>query len=266
VDNALWGEFRHHCDAIFARSSQESAAYAASLEASVARATGLCEELERMADRAEEDWATAAARLDGARNEFESLELPRTSVRELRQRFSRAVRAAEEARRHQGAQAARRAWTELFAAAAQVQAYARGHASSDSGDSGDGEALRDAAVSAIAGLAEAPRDARGLLEQHVERIAAGTVDADPAANAAALRQLCIRAELIAGVETPPEDLELRREYQMQRLVQSMQRGDRVTPAELDDLALEWIVAGPVEAGLYDALRARFQRAHGTTHE
>jgi hypothetical protein len=39
----------------------------------------------------------------------------------------------------------------------------------------------------------------------------------------------------------------------------MARGERVTPAELDELALEWIAAGPVEAAVHDALLARFQR-------
>ena len=63
-----------------------------------------------------------------------------------------------------------------------------------------------------------------------------------AANEAALRLLCIRAELLSGAPTPPEELELRREYQMRRLVESMGHGERVTPAALDDLALEWIAA------------------------
>jgi hypothetical protein len=65
--------------------------------------------------------------------------------------------------------------------------------------------------------------------------------------------------LIAGEATPPEDLELRREYQMKRLVESMGRGERVAPAALDDLALEWITVGPVEPLVHDALLARFER-------
>ena len=39
------------------------------------------------------------------------------------------------------------------------------------------------------------------LEQQLARITAGTVSADLAANEAALRLLCIRAELIADLET-----------------------------------------------------------------
>jgi hypothetical protein len=46
---------------------------------------------------------------------------------------------------------------------------------------------------------------------------------------------------------------------MQRLVASMGRGERATPADLDDLALEWLAVGPVEATVYEALARRFER-------
>jgi hypothetical protein len=71
--------------------------------------------------------------------------------------------------------------------------------------------------------------------------------------------LCIRAELMTDLPTPAEDLELRREYQMQRLVQSMGRGERLDSADLDDLALEWLAVGPVDPAVHDVLLARFER-------
>jgi hypothetical protein len=39
----------------------------------------------------------------------------------------------------------------------------------------------------------------------------------------------------------------------------MGRGESVTPAALDDLALEWIAIGPVERAVHDGLLARFER-------
>jgi hypothetical protein len=39
----------------------------------------------------------------------------------------------------------------------------------------------------------------------------------------------------------------------------MGRGERVTPAVLDDLALEWLAVGPVEPAVHDGLLARFER-------
>jgi hypothetical protein len=39
----------------------------------------------------------------------------------------------------------------------------------------------------------------------------------------------------------------------------MGRGERATTTDLDGLALEWLVVGPVEASVHDALFARFER-------
>ena len=93
--------------------------------------------------------------------------------------------------------------------------------------------------------------------------AAGAVaeitDVDLVANEEALRTLCVRGELLAGVETPAEDLERRREYQMRRLVQSMGQGVQADPSDLGALVLEWLCIGPVEPSTQERLHARFQR-------
>jgi hypothetical protein len=263
-DNALWEEFRRNCDAVFERSTQEWAAHGAALEANQARASAVCDELERLAGLPAESLLPAIKQLDELCNEFESLELPRASARDLRQRFNRATdRCAESIRSHREA-AARRGWTDLFDAAAQVRAYALATVLGQSPDAC--EALRESAASAVAGLEHAPKGTRALVEQQLEKVAAGTVSADLAANEAALRLLCIRAELISDAPTPPDDLPLRREYQMQRLVASMGRGERATATDLDGLALEWLAVGPVEPAVHDALFARFQRCrHGGEH-
>jgi hypothetical protein len=257
LDNALWDDFRKQCDAVFQRSSQEAAAYAAALEANQAQATGVCEELERIAELTAEPLLSAVPQLDELCAQFESLDLPRASVRALRQRFSNATDRCAEAVRKQRAEAARRGWTDGLAAAAQVRAYAL--ATVQRRSPAECEALRASAASAVADLAHAPKPMRNILEQRIAAVAAGTIGADLAANEAALRLLCIRAELTSGAATPPEDVELRREYQMRRLVESMGRGERADSAALDDLALEWIAVGPVEAAVHDRLLARFER-------
>lgn len=261
-DNALWEEFRRHCDAVFERSSHELAAHAAALEAGHARAAALCEEAERISGLGGEEFASAAERLQELRAEFEALELPRASARELRQRFSRATARCNEALRRHRAEAARRAWTDLFEAAGKVREYALAVALGKPTEECD--ALRASATASL-NKGTVPFLQKGTLpfftclEKRMAGIAAGDVAADFAANEAALRLLCVRAELTAGLETPPEDLELRREYQMQRLVASMGRGERPAPGDLDALALEWVAVGPVDTAVYDELFARFER-------
>jgi hypothetical protein len=256
-DNALWDEFRRHCDAVFQRSSQESAAHAAAIESNHAQALAVCEELERITGLGGEPLQSGLQQVKELRSRFESLELPRPSARDLRQRFARAMDRCSEAERRERAAAARRGWLDLFAAAAQVHAYAL--ATIEGRAAEEIEALRGAAESAVAGLAQAPPGTRTILGQQLEKVAAGTISADMAANATALRLLCVRAELVVGADTPPDDQGIRRELQMQRLVQSLAHGERETPADLGHLAQEWLAVGPVLRADYDALFARFER-------
>jgi hypothetical protein len=256
-DHALWEEFRRHCDAVFERSSQESAAYGAALEANQARAIALCEELERLATLDGDALQAGRRHLSALSAEFDALELPRVSARDLRRRFAQGADRCEAAARRQREAAERQAWTDLLVAAARVRTYALGKLRPLAPE--EAASLRGAAESAIAGLAQAPKAARDLLERQLTRADDGAIDGDLAANEAALRLLCVRAELLAGLPTPEEDLELRREYQMRRLVESMGRGERTGAADLDGLALEWLAVGPAEPAAHDALLDRFKR-------
>ncbi len=256
-DHAQWEEFRKHCDAVFQRSAQESAAYGAALAAGESRAGAICEELERIAALEGEALLAAGPALDALHAEFEALELPRTSARALRQRISRAGERCEEAVRRGRATAARRGWMDVLAAAAEVRAYALAVVQGRLTD--DCAAWQASAASAVNALAHAPKATRARLEDQLAKVTADEISADLAANEAALRLLCVRAEVIAGVPTPPEDHALRREYQMQRLVAAMGQGERTGPRDLDELVLEWIAVGPVETDIDAALRERFER-------
>jgi len=256
-DGALWEEFRRHCDAVFERSAQESAAYGAALETNQARAIGLCEEVERIATLAGDDLQAGLRQLQTLYTEFEALDLPRASARDLRRRFAQGADRCDAVARRQQEAAVRQAWGDLLAAASRVRSYALARLEQHAPD--ETAKLRDAAESAIAGLAQAPKGARDLLAQQLVRVDTGAVGSDLATNEAALRLLCVRAELLADLPTPEEDLELRREYQMRRLVESMGRGERISAADFDALALEWIAVGPVEPGIHDALLGRFKR-------
>ncbi len=255
--DALWEEFRRHCDAVFQRSSQEAAAYSAALEANVAGARALCEELETLAGHIGEQNSQGLQRLDAIRDEFAALELPRGVARELRRRIADADDRCRDALRRQHKAAARRSWSEVFAVSAQVRACALAVLAGRNAE--DLAAMRDAAAAALAGLEHAPKDVRSILEQQLAAVTARSFSEDLAANEAALRLLCVRSELASGMPTPPEDEELRRDYQMQRLVESMGQGQRPAPAELGELAREWLAVGPVESAAHEELLARFLR-------
>lgn len=252
--NALWDEFRVHCDAVFQRSTQEAAAYGAALDASQARARALCEELDGIATLTGEALRSALQTLDDRRAEFDALELPRQTARDLRQRFVRASARCVDAMRHERAAAARRAAAALFDAASAIRAYGLAQLRSDGI-----EAAQAAAAAAVAALSSAPKAVRTVLEQQFTKVAAGDFAGDLGANETQLRLLCIRAELVADIATPESDLGLRRDYQMRRLLDSKGLGADIALSNLDELALEWFAVGPVDAALDAALRMRFDR-------
>ncbi|MFK7993162.1 MAG: DUF349 domain-containing protein [Granulosicoccus sp.] len=98
-------------------------------------------------------------------------------------------------------------------------------------------------------------------DQALDHIRGGT-QPDYAANETLRRDLLIRMEIAAGVETPAEDKARRMQYQLEHLQQGM------TSAGIDDakqvlskLEHEWIAAGPVKSAIKDALNSRFLKAY-----
>ena len=166
-------------------------------------------------------------------------------------------KAATRSSRRRESDAVREAWTRALAAAERVREYTLGVARDLPPT--EREALRATAESAVAGLEHGSRGARELLERQIADASPPPASLDLAGNEGILRTLCVRAELAAGLETPPDDLERRREHQMRRLVDAMARGERAGPGDLHALALEWLAVGPVEPPVAEQLRARFSR-------
>ena len=259
VDQRLWGEFRQHCDAVFQKRQQDFAAYAAGLENNKAQAIALCEQVEQIAALEGADLLARAGTLGELRKAFEALgEFPRADTRGLRERFDRALEGCGKSVSRQHARDAERAWDDLFDAADRVRAYRLGLARGL-----DPEPLAALKAAAEAGIAAVPRWPRNGLDS-VRQALAGERASDLAANELALRMLCIRAEILTDRPTPPEDQTLRREYQLQRLVQSLGQGLRADAEPLDAMVLEWVGAGPVEDAVYEPLLLRFRscRARG----
>lgn len=260
VDQRLWGTFRQHCDAVFQKREQESAAYTAGLEHNKTQAIALCEQIEQIAAlEGAELLARAGARAE-LRNAFEALgEFPRAESRELRNRLDQALERCEKSLARQHARGAERSWNDLFEAANHVRAYRLAGARGLDAALLDG--LKAAAETCIAAV---PRWPKGGLEALKQSLADDS-PTDLAANEAALTMLCIRAEILADLPTPAEDQPLRRDYQLQRLVQNMGQGSRADETPLDAMAIEWVSVGPIEETAYARLLERFRRCRSRGH-
>ncbi|MDB6090712.1 MAG: hypothetical protein JWN85_3496 [Gammaproteobacteria bacterium] len=253
-DQRLWEAFRQHCTAVFQKRQQDFAAYAAGLEANKSRGIALCEELEKVAALSGQELLAAARNLPDLRLAFEAAgEFPRGAARELRGRFERAFERCERSIAQQQARDADHSWTGLFEAADRVRAYRL--AIARDADVAQRDLLRRAAEDYIASVGQWPKGGLEALKRELAKADAS----DVAANEAALRTLCIRAEILTGRSTPPEDQPLRRDYQVQRLIRGMGQGVAADEARWDTMAFEWLGVGPTEEATYSQLLQRFKR-------
>jgi hypothetical protein len=253
-DQRLWEEFRRRCDAVFQKRQQEFADYTAELDANKSKAIAVCEELEKTAALSAPALQEKAKGLSDLRLAFETIgEFPRGAARELHSRFERAIERCEKSLAQQRARDAERSWDDLFDAANHVRAYRL--AMTRSAEPAETEDLRRAAEEHIAAVGRWPKGGLEAIKCELAKQGAG----DAEANEAILRKLCIRAEILTDMPTPPEDQPLRREHQVQRLIQSMGQGITADEAQLDTMALEWIGVGPIDEATYMALLRRFKR-------
>lgn len=263
---ALWEEFRALCNLVFERRQQAFAAQSAALDQAKSQAEALCAQVEQAAKEPPADRQSGEARLFEWRDAFEALgELPRADVRSLRQRFQRAMERYEALLAGQEQREAAAAGSNLFEAARQVRAYQRAVLQGAADD--EREALRGSAENFIAGVARWPgKGALQAVRQALARADAADFAAttpDEPAREAALRRLCVRAEILASHATPAEDVALRRGQELQMLQQGLGQARRIDERDWEAMRLEWFGVAAVDAELHDALERRFLRCLGT---
>ncbi|MEZ5458203.1 MAG: DUF349 domain-containing protein [Steroidobacteraceae bacterium] len=255
---ALWDEFRALCNAVFDRRRQATAELQAGLAAAKTQAEALCADIEQAAAQGPTDRPTGEARLRGWQDAFDAIgELPRADARALRERFRRAMSGYGtliDALSRRDADAAER---NALDAARHVRAYQR--AIIDVAAETDCTRLRDAALEFIASV---PRWPHKSLPQTL-RQALARADSeefripDDAMRERALRELCIRAEILAGVATPTEDAALRRDIELGLLRNGLGQARRMDERDWEMMRTEWFGLAAVPPALHEALEQRF---------
>jgi len=72
-----------------------------------------------------------------------------------------------------------------------------------------------------------------------------------------LRSLCIRAEILGGKATPPEDVARRREIELQLLSQGFGQVRQTDERAWEALRVEWLGLDAADPPVHDALEQRF---------
>ncbi len=254
----MWEEFRALCDAVYERRQQEFAQASATREQAKTAADALCEQIEQECQEGPADRPTGEARLREWQDAFNALgELPRNDVRNLHERYQRAMSQYESQIAGLAQRDAEVAETNALAAARHVRAYQRAVIQGEA----DREDLKNAAETFIAGVPRWPN--KGLLQalrQSLARADSGEfTKTDDAAREQALRTLCIHAEILSGGATPPEDASLRRDQEMQLLRQGLGQARQADDRVWEAMRIEWLGLSAAETAVHDELELRFMR-------
>jgi hypothetical protein len=243
----LWEEFKQSCDAVFDKRRHEQTERMAELEQNEERALAVCIELEGLSQRTGTELYAAAARTRELRDAFSQIgELPRDKSHEIQRRFKRATEQFEHAIAQQRVREGEEAWDNLFDASNRIRLL----------QLNSSEGVDAALTEYIAAIAHWPKGGKSAIEQKLKTIPKTALEE----NAAALRELAIRAEIATGTATPDEDQSQRRSIQLQALVKGIGRTSATVESQIEALAFEWIAIGPVPDDTYDALFARFKRS------
>jgi hypothetical protein len=120
-------------------------------------------------------------------------------------------------------------------------------------------ALKDAADEFIARVRRWPGGGLQALKQAMARADAAS-GPDDEAREKALRMLCIRCEIASSTATPPEDVDLRRDYQLSLLMTSLGQGQRMDDHDWNAMLAEWIAIGAIAPEAHEGLERRFLRS------
>jgi hypothetical protein len=254
-DQQLWEAFRQHCDAVYKKSQQEYTQLVAEVEGNKAKAVALCAEAEQLAGVSGAALFESAPRIKQLREEFRGIgDLHRADANELNRRFERAVERFDSEVAQQRTRDEGRRWDNLLAASNEVRLLQLAMIE-DSASGSDAQSLRESARALIDSVQQWPKGGRQAIEDKLNRAAPSDVEA----NEAALRTLCIRAEILTDTPTPPADQALRRNYQLQSLVQGLGRPTTANREQLESMVFEWINVGAIPTTLYGDLLERFRK-------
>lgn len=252
-DQALWKQFRTHCDAIFEKRSQENEALRGERDQAKVKALALINQLQEFLSLEGEDYFTARADIDQISTEFKTIgELPKNDSKDIFDRYNKVMEELQAKAQQERVALIQQQWRTAFAIADQLRGLELLHLKKKT----DPEQLL-ALQERITSVTKWPGNSRDILTTRLETLPSlNPQDLDNSPQR--LRILCIRSEIINGVDTPAEDKALRMQYQVE-LLQNDGLGQAVSPQghEMQQLFEAWLAQPGCEDNEYQLLLQRF---------
>ncbi|WP_455211605.1 DUF349 domain-containing protein, partial [Kaarinaea lacus] len=288
-DGALWKQFRAHCDSVFERREQETAAIRQERQNIIDGRAAICESIESLTKLEGDALKAAQKDFDDLKQQWAalpSLQKPaaqKTSSKHGRQeplekRFKEACRAfemqnqqrlkSEQQQRvqtqQQQTQLCRQGEQLLFRCLQQQISVEQGLQELSQIDA-QWRQLPDYSHNVSKALRQRFDDLHVLLQKASESGIDAVTEDMHQHNPDRLTEkqsLCLRIEVLANIESPPEAQQARMEYQVSQLAEKMKQATSTNIInEVEELLTKWHLSGMVDEVSQQALESRFERAY-----
>jgi len=224
VDRHLWKEFRTACDAVFARLDAQREEQNAAMSAQIEEAEGLLRQARDLLDSdSDEERRHLKRDLGQLKTSFREIELPRSVQQQLAKKFAGMEHEARGIVSDIRARQEQQTWQRLLDRMQACALKAQDEKKADKLWQPEGEIPKGIDSEALEAFwQEGPGET----------------------DAATLLEACIALEILAGIDSPPEDKDARMAYQMKRLVEGMGNRQAGNEERLPDLINEFIALRP----------------------
>ncbi len=270
-EQALWQEFRKVCDAVFNQLREERDAADAERQANLERKQAICAELEALLDQPDKTFREIHKQFDETSDTWSEIgEIPRKQESAIEARYEAIKQRLAERQQHEK-QAAEEARLQSIQERAELCARLEQAVLDPALDEATRQALLEQTEQAWRALPELDAEYAKPLQARYA-LAGRALGGDDSAiqtlrdalpmNLQQRLQLCLQLEVAAGVESPPEYANARMEYQVSLLSDALHQKFEQTQsreAQMRDLRIAWLQAGPVAPEARAKLDARFER-------
>ena len=269
-EQALWQDFRAACGEVMNQRYQKRSEESQLQQDQFRQIAELCRKAEKLSQR-------RGASLNTAEEEFQAIvqAWKEAAVEDshLQSRFSRACRQFEQrmrAGRHEQARALRREQAQARIDAFQQKAALCSQIEQAAGQKPDeAQAKVDEARQRWDELAELDRNTEKALLGRFEAACkillegpGGNRKEQEAESLQAVDLLCVRLEVLAGLDSPPESAKTRRQYQVSRLSAALSEREAPPDPKVDfeDIQRSFFLAGPLPVDACQPMQQRFEKA------
>jgi DNA repair protein SbcC/Rad50 len=252
-DQHLWQEFHSLCDSVFTRRKQEQEAEHEKNKKIITEANALIQQLNAFCQFDLDQLNAAKEQIETIKTQFNALALPKGTDKDLHTKFTAGINAINKHKESARTKAEEQSWVDLFKALDVVRDYERLVLNSSSS-----EIVSNAKTALETLIDNTPRWPSGtfvLLQERMKKMDSITTQ-DQQHNTEHMQTLAIRAEILAGLDTPSEFKQARMNYQVQQMQTAFgQRDSNFAP-----LLQEWISLGGIDTTQYQQLLERFNKA------